>query len=95
MSLEEVLTTYKQPIDEKQAWAVCYQCCSGLNVPHSSHGTASQVKDPSSILLHRDGAVSLQREPHHDNETDGPLVPSTRDHRAAEQYLTGGRQSHS
>uniref|UniRef100_A0A3Q0RWK2 KIND domain-containing protein n=1 Tax=Amphilophus citrinellus TaxID=61819 RepID=A0A3Q0RWK2_AMPCI len=66
LSLEEVLTSYKQPIDEEQALAVCYQCCSGLS-----------VKDPSSILLHRDGAMLLQWEPHHDKETDGSPLPPT------------------
>uniref|UniRef100_A0A674PL24 KIND domain-containing protein n=1 Tax=Takifugu rubripes TaxID=31033 RepID=A0A674PL24_TAKRU len=33
LSLEEVLKSYEQPINEEQAWAVCYQCCSGLRVP--------------------------------------------------------------
>uniref|UniRef100_A0A3B4WVV6 Spire-type actin nucleation factor 2 n=1 Tax=Seriola lalandi dorsalis TaxID=1841481 RepID=A0A3B4WVV6_SERLL len=63
LSLEEVLKSYEQPINEEQAWAVCYQCCSGLRVPRPPAGRVSQVKDPSSILLHKDGTVSLQQEP--------------------------------
>ncbi|XP_035769788.1 protein spire homolog 2 [Neolamprologus brichardi] len=57
LSLEEVLKSYEQPINEEQAWAVCYQCCSGLRVPRPPAGRVSRVKDPSSILLHRDGTL--------------------------------------
>lgn len=65
LSLEEVLKSYEQPINEEQAWAVCYQCCSGLRVPRPPTGRVSRVKDPSSILLHRDGTVSLQPDCRH------------------------------
>uniref|UniRef100_A0A665TRQ7 Spire-type actin nucleation factor 2 n=1 Tax=Echeneis naucrates TaxID=173247 RepID=A0A665TRQ7_ECHNA len=65
LSLEEVLKSYDQPINEEQAWAVCYQCCSGLRVPRPPAERVSRVKDPSSIFLHRDGTVSLQEEPNH------------------------------
>lgn len=60
LSLEEVLKSYEQPINEEQAWAVCYQCCSGLTVPRPPAAGVSPVKGPSSILLHRDGTVSLR-----------------------------------
>uniref|UniRef100_A0A087XAG4 Spire-type actin nucleation factor 2 n=1 Tax=Poecilia formosa TaxID=48698 RepID=A0A087XAG4_POEFO len=66
LSLEEVLKSYEQPINEEQAWAVCYQCCSGLRVPRPPSGRPGRVKDPSSILLHRDGTVSLKEEPQPD-----------------------------
>ncbi|CAB1428244.1 unnamed protein product [Pleuronectes platessa] len=62
LSLEEVLKCYDQPINEEQAWAVCYQSCRGLPVPPPPTGTGTG-KEPSSILLHRDGTVCLQREP--------------------------------
>lgn len=71
LSLEEVLKSYEQPINEEQAWAVCYQCCSGLRVPRPPAGRVSRVKDPSSILLHRDGTVSLQREQGYDGRRGG------------------------
>ncbi|XP_037538599.1 protein spire homolog 2 [Nematolebias whitei] len=74
LSLEEVLKSYEQPINEEQAWAVCYQCCSGLRVPRPPPGRVRRVKDASSILLHRDGTVSLKSEPRHDDE-DGPPPP--------------------
>uniref|UniRef100_A0A8C9VLT6 Spire-type actin nucleation factor 2 n=1 Tax=Scleropages formosus TaxID=113540 RepID=A0A8C9VLT6_SCLFO len=79
LSLEEVLKSYEQPINEEQAWAVCYQCCSGLREPPAwaSVRGASRVRDPSSILLHRDGTVSLQLEPCCDSRgTVGNLVQS-------------------
>ncbi|XP_029698090.1 protein spire homolog 2-like isoform X1 [Takifugu rubripes] len=60
LSLEEVLKSYEQPINEEQAWAVCYQCCSGLRVPRPPTAGVSPVKGPSSILLHRDGTVALR-----------------------------------
>ncbi|TNN29025.1 Protein spire 2 [Liparis tanakae] len=71
LSLEEVLKSYEQPINEEQAWAVCYQCCSGLRAPRPG-GAGRRLTDPSSLLLHRDGTVSLRRSdgrtaarPHH------------------------------
>ncbi|MFT7813977.1 protein spire2-like [Arapaima gigas] len=65
LSLEEVLKSYEQPINEEQAWAVCYQCCSGLCAPppRASLTGASRLREPSCILLHRDGTVTLQPEP--------------------------------
>lgn len=60
LSLEEVLKSYEQPINEEQAWAVCYQCCSGLTAPRPPTAGVGPVKAPSSILLHRDGTVSLR-----------------------------------
>ncbi|KAJ8281376.1 hypothetical protein GJAV_G00066940, partial [Gymnothorax javanicus] len=78
LSLEEVLKSYEQPINEEQAWAVCYQCCNGLSEPLLAAETRfSRVKDPSSILLYRDGTVSLRKESSTSNDDDkGPhLLP--------------------
>ncbi|XP_010882392.2 protein spire homolog 2 isoform X2 [Esox lucius] len=75
LSLEEVLKSYEQPINEEQAWAVCYQCCGGLRVPSplTVTGVIYRIKDPSSILLLRDGTVSLQL--CNNDDTDEPPVP--------------------
>uniref|UniRef100_A0A3B4ZF79 Spire type actin nucleation factor 2 n=1 Tax=Stegastes partitus TaxID=144197 RepID=A0A3B4ZF79_9TELE len=70
LSLEEVLKSYEQPINEEQAWAVCYQCCSGLRLPRPPAPRVRRVKEPSSILLHRDGTVSLRPEPQHDGAAE-------------------------
>ncbi|XP_008309606.1 protein spire homolog 2 [Cynoglossus semilaevis] len=77
LSLEEVLKSYEQPINEEQAWAVCYQCCSGLRLPRPPAQAATRVKDPSSILLHRDGTVWLRPDPRNPGDTDGHRPPVT------------------
>uniref|UniRef100_A0A8C5WKW3 Spire type actin nucleation factor 2 n=1 Tax=Leptobrachium leishanense TaxID=445787 RepID=A0A8C5WKW3_9ANUR len=56
LSLEQVLKSYEQPINEEQAWAVCYQCSRGLA---DTQTTPSRIRDPSSLLLHRDGTVTV------------------------------------
>uniref|UniRef100_A0A8C0Y1L4 Spire-type actin nucleation factor 2 n=1 Tax=Cyprinus carpio carpio TaxID=630221 RepID=A0A8C0Y1L4_CYPCA len=60
LSLEEVLKSYEQPINEEQAWAVCFQCCRELRAPrpHTQPGEEFLIRDPSSIILHRDGRVT-------------------------------------
>ncbi|XP_033262095.1 protein spire homolog 2 isoform X2 [Orcinus orca] len=60
LSLEEVLKAYEQPINEEQAWAVCFQCCRGLR---GAPGGRQRIRDTADILLRRDGSVSAQREP--------------------------------
>ncbi|XP_040018868.2 protein spire homolog 2-like [Gasterosteus aculeatus] len=73
LSLEEVLKSYEQPINEEQAWAVCYQCCGGARGgPRPPAGGVVRAEDPSSVLLQRDGTVSLRRR---DDDTDGPPPP--------------------
>ncbi|XP_046689764.1 protein spire homolog 1 isoform X2 [Silurus meridionalis] len=59
LSLEEILTLYDQPINEEQAWAVCYQCCRDL----SSSKQPRVVKGPGDVRIHKDGTVRLQRSP--------------------------------
>ncbi|KAM3918810.1 protein spire homolog 2 isoform 1-T1 [Leptodactylus fuscus] len=57
LSLEEVLKSYEQPINEEQAWAVCYQCARGL--AQGSLAPWTRIRDPASLLLHRDGTVTV------------------------------------
>lgn len=57
LSLEEVLKSYEQPINEEQAWAVCYQCARGLE--EGSLASRTRIRDPTSLLLHRDGTVTV------------------------------------
>ncbi|KAJ7997774.1 hypothetical protein DPEC_G00215610 [Dallia pectoralis] len=78
LSLEEVLRSYEQPINEEQAWAVCYQCCGGLRVRTPLTATRYRMKDPSSILLLRDGTVSLQL--YSRDDTDDPPLPPIAEH---------------
>ncbi|XP_069822168.1 protein spire homolog 2 [Dendropsophus ebraccatus] len=60
LSLEEVLKSYEQPINEEQAWAVCYQCARGL--AEGSLAPRNRIRDPASLLLHRDGTVTVVSE---------------------------------
>lgn len=41
LSLEDILRLYNQPINEEQAWAVCYQCCRTLAKGHRSRRSSS------------------------------------------------------
>lgn len=60
LSLEEVLKAYEQPINEEQAWAVCFQCCRGLR---GAPGGRRRIRDTADILLRRDGSVGARLEP--------------------------------
>uniref|UniRef100_A0A8C5L4R3 Spire type actin nucleation factor 2 n=1 Tax=Jaculus jaculus TaxID=51337 RepID=A0A8C5L4R3_JACJA len=62
LSLEEVLKVYEQPINEEQAWAVCFQGCRGLR---GAPGAGRRIRDTADILLRRDGSVGarLEQEP--------------------------------
>uniref|UniRef100_A0A3Q0RYR2 KIND domain-containing protein n=1 Tax=Amphilophus citrinellus TaxID=61819 RepID=A0A3Q0RYR2_AMPCI len=70
--LEEILSLYSQPINEEQAWAVCYQCCRTLAQKHrrrssKSAGVSSveyprRIEGPGNVTLGRDGTVKLHFE---------------------------------
>lgn len=57
LSVHEVLRVYEQPLNEEQAWAVCYQSCRGARAARHSTGWY-RTAGPESLLLHRDGTVS-------------------------------------
>ncbi|XP_020841231.1 protein spire homolog 1 isoform X3 [Phascolarctos cinereus] len=69
LSLEEILRLYNQPINEEQAWAVCYQCCGSLRAaagdPRSrpSRAPRRRVEAPAQIRVWRDGTVTLAPRP--------------------------------
>ncbi|XP_043117911.1 protein spire homolog 1 isoform X1 [Puntigrus tetrazona] len=54
LSLEEILHLYKQPINEEQAWAVCYQCCRSFLEDSAGTGGAGHVR------IYRDGSVRFR-----------------------------------
>ncbi|KAI2648060.1 hypothetical protein H4Q32_018061 [Labeo rohita] len=84
LSLEEVLKSYEQPINEEQAWAVCFQCCRELRAPrpHTQPGQEFLIRDPSSVILHRDGTVTAHLDSsddcnaNHVSAADGKLIQS-------------------
>uniref|UniRef100_A0A8C9T8Z2 Spire-type actin nucleation factor 1a n=1 Tax=Scleropages formosus TaxID=113540 RepID=A0A8C9T8Z2_SCLFO len=68
LSLEEILTLYGQPINEEQAWAVCYQCCRFLAeeqrrrspVVSAALEHPRRVEGPADVSIQKDGTVRLQ-----------------------------------
>uniref|UniRef100_A0A2K5M7M7 Spire type actin nucleation factor 1 n=2 Tax=Cercocebus atys TaxID=9531 RepID=A0A2K5M7M7_CERAT len=59
LSLEEILRLYNQPINEEQAWAVCYQCCGSLRAAGRRRQPRRRVRSAAQIRVWRDGAVTL------------------------------------
>uniref|UniRef100_A0A8C0IU51 Spire type actin nucleation factor 2 n=1 Tax=Chelonoidis abingdonii TaxID=106734 RepID=A0A8C0IU51_CHEAB len=77
LSLEQVLKSYEQPINEEQAWAVCYQCCRGLAGAEGRWRPAGRIRDTADILLHKDGTVTARGEQGSaEPETMGPVLCS-------------------
>ncbi|XP_061902804.1 protein spire homolog 1-like isoform X2 [Entelurus aequoreus] len=72
VSLEDILVLYNQPINEEQAWAVCYQCCRTLarstrRRKGSKSGRAAgesprRVEGPGDVKICSDGTVRLDLE---------------------------------
>ncbi|XP_017268634.1 protein spire homolog 1 isoform X2 [Kryptolebias marmoratus] len=72
LSLEEILKLYSQPINEEQAWAVCYQCCRTLAEAHrGSRSSAAagaspapaaapgKISGPGDVRIGKDGSVRV------------------------------------
>lgn len=82
LCLEEILTLYGQPINEEQAWAVCYQCCQFLsqikrrrrNSQSQSQGldVAKRIEGPGDVWICKDGTVKV-----HHRGSSGKSVYST------------------
>ncbi|XP_072902950.1 protein spire homolog 1-like isoform X4 [Hemitrygon akajei] len=69
LSLEQILRLYNQPLNEEQAWAVCYQCCCTLrrhrqslaDAPNAQgHRFWGKLNGAGAVLLHRDGNISIR-----------------------------------
>ncbi|XP_076006425.1 protein spire homolog 1-like isoform X2 [Genypterus blacodes] len=69
LSLEKILRLYNQPINEEQAWAVCYQCCRTLAKGHrggrspaaaagaSAAAVLRKISGPEDVRIQKDGSV--------------------------------------
>lgn len=76
ISLEDILNLYSQPINEEQAWAVCYQCCRTLSQKRRRKSSKSadasavdyprRIEGPGDVRIGRDGTVKL----HFEDSTD-------------------------
>ncbi|KAL2080450.1 hypothetical protein ACEWY4_024243 [Coilia grayii] len=70
LSLEEILTLYGQPINEEQAWAVCYQCCRSLAQKHRRRNSNSaeaptgeygrRIDGPADVRILKDGTIKIE-----------------------------------
>ncbi|KAM7175512.1 protein spire homolog 1 isoform 2-T2 [Macrochelys suwanniensis] len=61
LSLEQILRLYNQPINEEQAWAVCYQCCGSLRARGRRRETpAARAEAAAHVRIWKDGAVTLE-----------------------------------
>ncbi|XP_032373662.1 protein spire homolog 1 isoform X6 [Etheostoma spectabile] len=56
LSLDKILELYSQPINEEQAWAVCYQCCRTLAKGHRSWRSSSAAASASAAAAAAAGA---------------------------------------
>ncbi|KAM4736479.1 protein spire homolog 1 isoform 2-T2 [Anableps anableps] len=75
LSLEEILRLYSQPINEEQAWAVCYQCCQTLAKTHRGKGSSAgaaatgasstaaprRISGPGDVRIQKDGSVRMDQ----------------------------------
>lgn len=73
LCLEEILTLYSQPINEEQAWAVCYQCCRWLTQKHRRKETGvsppGRIEGPGDVRIRKDGNVKLYQPNNPDKHT--------------------------
>ncbi|XP_023127231.1 protein spire homolog 1 isoform X5 [Amphiprion ocellaris] len=77
LSLEEILRLYNQPINEEQAWAVCYQCCRTLARKHRGRRSSSaaaaaagassaagprRISGSGDVRIQKDGSVRVEHQ---------------------------------
>ncbi|KAK3508444.1 hypothetical protein QTP70_029435 [Hemibagrus guttatus] len=72
LCLEEILSLYAQPINEEQAWAVCYQCCqffsqfkrrrrNSQSQSPSGVDVARKLEGPGDVRICKDGTIKVQQ----------------------------------
>ncbi|XP_072316908.1 protein spire homolog 1 isoform X5 [Eucyclogobius newberryi] len=74
LSLEEILKLYNQPINEEQAWAVCFQCCrtmargyrasrrSSTETGASSAASPGKISGPGDVMILKDGSIRVEHQ---------------------------------
>ncbi|XP_069028128.1 protein spire homolog 1 isoform X5 [Embiotoca jacksoni] len=74
LCLEEILRLYSQPINEEQAWAVCYQCCRTLAKGHRGRRSSAaaagatsaapprKISGAGDVRIQRDGTVRVEHQ---------------------------------
>ncbi|XP_037371622.2 protein spire homolog 2 [Talpa occidentalis] len=74
LSLQAVLAAYEQPLNEEQAWAVCFQGCRGLR---GAPAGGRRIRDPADLLLRRDGSVGARPAPGAQEPTTMVVSPAS------------------
>lgn len=84
LSLEEILRLYNHPINEEQAWAVCYQCCRTLAKAHrggrnpaaaaaaagaSATAAPRKISGLEDVRIQKDGSVWVHHLSYEGNKT--------------------------
>lgn len=62
-SLLDILKSFNGPVNEEQAWAICYQVIKSI-VSSSSHEHSNQLRTLAShndLLVQKDGSVTISR----------------------------------
>lgn len=57
VNLQDILSSFNEPVNQEQAWALCYQTAKSL-ASHSENGFY-EVTELSEVVLHKDGDVWL------------------------------------
>lgn len=64
LPLQDILRLYNQPINEEQAWAVCYQSCRRLATDHGGRrGRSSRpttIGGAADVRIQKDGSVRVE-----------------------------------
>ncbi|KAL1255907.1 hypothetical protein QQF64_013968, partial [Cirrhinus molitorella] len=93
LCLEEILTLYSQPINEEQAWAVCYQCCRWLTQKQRRKETGGsppgRIVGPGDVRIRKDGTVKLYQP----SSPDKHIPPSSSIEEVHSQRGLGPRSS--
>lgn len=63
ISLSNILQSFNGPVNEEQAWAICYQVVKSIACS-SSHEHSNQFRtlaSPSDLLVQKDGSLTISR----------------------------------
>lgn len=59
VALSSILEAFNEPLNEEQAWALCYQAAKFL---HANRSQPYHLASPSDLLIHKEGPVSVTSE---------------------------------
>lgn len=62
-SLSDILQSFNGPVNEEQAWAICYQVIKSIT-SSSCHEHSNQLRtlaSPSDLLVQKDGSVKISK----------------------------------